>query len=60
MARKHSKHGGYQDLPREEEAPAEAPACWLCGRPTGETIAWHHPVPMHLICQQTIITPFHQ
>jgi len=21
------------------------PACWLRGRPTGETIAWHHPVP---------------
>ena len=39
MARKHSKHGGWQDLPQEEDTPAEVPACWLCGRPTGETIA---------------------
>ncbi|MFT5331207.1 MAG: hypothetical protein ACI9TB_000735 [Parasphingorhabdus sp.] len=69
MARKHSKHGGWQDLqPEEEEAPAEAPDCWLCGRPTGETIVWHHPipksrggrdtVPMHPICQKMLITQF--
>ena len=69
MARKHSKHGGWQDLqPDTEEAPAEAPACWLCARPTGETIVWHHPVPksrggrevvpMHAICQKMLITQF--
>ncbi|MGB5724088.1 MAG: hypothetical protein WBM39_06705 [Parasphingorhabdus sp.] len=68
MARKHSKHGGYQDLPYEEQALAEAPTCWLCGRPTGATIVWHHPVPksrggrevvpMHPICQKTVITHF--
>ena len=69
MARKHSKHGGWQDLqPDAEEAPAEVPDCWLCGRVTGETIVWHHPVPksrggrdvvpMHPICQQTLITHF--
>ena len=69
MARKHSKHGGWQDLqPDTEEAPAEAPACWLCARPTGETIVWHHPipksrggrevVPMHPICQKMLITQF--
>jgi hypothetical protein len=68
MARKHSKHGGYQDMESEPEAPAEVVHCWLCGRPTGETIVWHHPVPksrggrdvvpMHPICQQTIITHF--
>ncbi|WP_430416380.1 hypothetical protein [Parasphingorhabdus sp.] len=68
MARKHSKHGGYQDLPQAEEAPAEVPACWLCARPTGTTIVWHHPVPksrggrdvvpMHPICQRTVITHF--
>jgi len=43
-------------------------ACWLCGRPTGKTIVWHHPVPksrggrdvvpMHPICQQTLIANF--
>ena len=68
MARKYSKHGPYEDVHREEaEAPAPPP-CWLCGRPTGTTIVWHHPVPksrggrdvvpMHGICQQTLITNF--
>ena len=69
MARKHSKRDPYGDLQRaEEEAPAEAPACWLCSRPTGKIIVWHHPVPksrggrdvvpMHPICQQTLIANF--
>jgi hypothetical protein len=68
MARKHSKHGLYEAAPGEEEAPAEAVVCWLCGRPAGETIVWHHPVPksrggrdvvpMHPICQQTLIAKF--
>jgi len=68
MARKHPKGGPFPDL-HDEEAPAEPPvACWLCGRPTGKTIVWHHPVPksrggrdvvpMHGICQQTLITNF--
>jgi hypothetical protein len=69
MSRKHSKHDPYADLHREEEeeAPA-ATVCWLCGRPTGKTIVWHHPVPksrggrdvvpMHSICQQTLIANF--
>lgn len=68
MARKHSKHGPYEELHREEEATAEVPPCWLCGRPTGKTIVWHHPipksrggrdtVPMHPICQQTLTVTF--
>jgi hypothetical protein len=45
MARKHSKDDPYSHLPREEEAPAAVVSCWLCGRPTGKTIVWHHPVP---------------
>jgi hypothetical protein len=69
MARKHSKHGPYDDLNREEEKenPAAVP-CWLCGRPTGKTIVWHHPVPksrggrdvvpMHPICQKTLMANF--
>ncbi len=67
MARKHSKHDPYGHLHREE-APAAAVFCWLCGRPTGKTIIWHHPVPksrggrdvvsMHPICQQTLIANF--
>jgi hypothetical protein len=68
MARKHPKHGPYEDQPGDaDEAPAAVP-CWLCGRPTGKTIVWHHPVPksrggrdvvpMHPICQQTLIANF--
>jgi hypothetical protein len=68
MARKHSKHDPYGDAHRKEQAPAVALPCWLCNRPTGKTIVWHHPVPksrggrdvvpMHSICQQTLITNF--
>lgn len=24
---------------------SESPACWLCERPLGKRIEWHHPVP---------------
>lgn len=70
MARKHAKRGGYSDFEPdvpEDEAPPPVP-CWLCGRPTGSTIVWHHPVPksrggrdvvpMHGICQATLIANF--
>jgi hypothetical protein len=70
MARKHPKHGPHEDLEHVDagEAPAAVVTCWLCGRPTGKTIVWHHPVPksrggrdvvpMHPICQQTLIANF--
>ncbi len=68
MARKHSKHDPYGEIGGEDEAPAPALPCWLCGRPTGKTIVWHHPVPksrggrdvvpMHPICQKTLIANF--
>jgi hypothetical protein len=68
MARKHSKHGSYEDLHSDEAPSPEPVACWLCSRPTGKTIVWHHPVPksrggrdvvpMHAICQQTLIANF--
>ncbi|MDB5701454.1 MAG: hypothetical protein JWL66_1653 [Sphingomonadales bacterium] len=68
MARKYSKHDSVDDLYGEEETPKMVPPCWLCGRPTGKTIVWHHPipksrggrdvVPMHSICQQTLIANF--
>src|SRR4051812_34598130 len=68
MARKHQRHGPYGAEDREDETPPEAVSCWLCGRPTGTTIVWHHPVPksrggrdtvpMHGICQQTLIANF--
>lgn len=66
MARKHAKQGGYTP-PEDEEAPPPVP-CWLCGRPTGSTTVWHHPVPksrggravvpVHPVCQQAIIANF--
>jgi hypothetical protein len=69
MARKYSKHGPREDFQTEEdEAPAPVVPCWLCGRPMGETVVLHHPVPksrggrdvvpMHPICQQTLIANF--
>ena len=68
MARKHSKRGVYEDPQSDDEVPAAAAPCWLCGRPTGKTIVWHHPVPksrggrdvvpMHPICQQTVTANF--
>ncbi|MEY4159658.1 MAG: hypothetical protein RLZZ136_279 [Pseudomonadota bacterium] len=68
MARKHSKRDPYGERNREEEVPEEPVICWLCERRTGKTIVWHHPipksrggrdvVPMHPICQQTLITNF--
>jgi hypothetical protein len=68
MARKHSKHDPHPDVDRKEGAPLQVAACWLCGRPLGKTIVWHHPVPksrggrdivpMHPICQQTLMANF--
>lgn len=69
MARKHSKHAPYEEPQLEEETVAAAVApCWLCGRVLGKTIVWHHPVPksrggrdvvpMHPICQQTLVANF--
>lgn len=68
MARKHNK-GGWRDDDEDEAAEAPPPPpCWLCGRPCGETVVWHHPipksrggretVPMHPICQNTLIANF--
>jgi hypothetical protein len=44
----------------------QADICWLCGRPLGRRIEWHHPVPksrggretvaVHPICHKTIHT----
>lgn len=68
MARKHSKHDPHAIADRENDAPAPVVFCWLCGRPAGTTIVWHHPVPrsrggrdvvpMHPICQQTLMANF--
>lgn len=68
MARKYSKHGPFEDLRGEAEGPAAIAPGWLCGRPLGTAVVWHHPVPksrgrrgvvpMHPICQQTLVAHF--
>lgn len=68
MARRNSKYASSADMHQDDEAPEPVPTCWLCGRPTGKTIVWHHPVPksrggrdvvpMHSICQQTLMANF--
>jgi len=70
MARKHRKNDPYAGLEVEEDEQEALPPppCWLCDRPVGETVVWHHPVPksrggrdvvaMHPICQQTLIANF--
>lgn len=68
MARKHPKHGPFDDVATDEDVSEPVAPCWLCGRPLGKTVVWHHPVPksrggrdvvaMHPICQQTLIANF--
>lgn len=68
MARKHSKYALTEDVPPTDDVNSTPSACWLCGRLLGKTIVWHHPVPksrggrdtvpMHPICQQTLIANF--
>ena len=68
MGRKHSRHGSYEEQSSEDEPPTAVAPCWLCGRPTGATIVWHHPIPksrggrdvfpMHPICQQAVTANF--
>ena len=67
MARKHPRHGSPFEAP-DDSPPVEPSACWLCSRPLGKHTVWHHPVPksrggrdvvpMHPICQQTLVANF--
>jgi hypothetical protein len=68
VGRKQSRYDFADEANAEAEPVAPAAPCWLCGRPTGKTIVWHHPVPksrggrdvvpMHPICQQTVTATF--
>ena len=68
MARKNSRHDSHGDPTLAEQPPTIVAPCWLCGRPIGKTTVWHHPVPksrggrdvvpMHPICQQTLMANF--
>lgn len=56
------KHRGWDET--TDTAAPEAVACWLCSRPLGRRIEWHHPVPksrggrdtvpVHPICHRTL------
>ncbi|TFF25201.1 HNH endonuclease [Jiella endophytica] len=49
-------------------AAQEGRACWLCGRPLGSRVEWHHPLPksrggrvtepVHPICHRTLHATF--
>lgn len=49
-------------------AGEDAPPCWLCERPLGRVVEWHHPVPksrggravvpLHPICHRTLHVHF--
>jgi len=68
MVRRNSKYDSSADAHQDDDASEPVPTCWLCSRPTGKTIVWHHPVPksrggrdvvpMHSICQQTLMANF--
>ena len=56
------------NLWQEEPELTETPLCWLCERPLGGRIEWHHPVPksrkgretvaVHPICHRTLHANF--
>jgi hypothetical protein len=60
------KQRGWND--EAEEGASPALNCWLCSRPMGEIVEWHHPVPksrggrekqpVHPICHKTIHANF--
>jgi hypothetical protein len=69
MSRKKPKAEPTHEIEHDDDdAPIVALNCWLCGRPMGKTTIWHHPVPksrggrdvvpMHSVCQQTVINNF--
>lgn len=68
MARRRTRANTDQ---ADESAPGLAPAvapCWLCNRPLGRLVEWHHPVPksrggravvgVHPICHRILHTTF--
>ena len=66
MARKYPRQGSREEPDRDEhQDDAKEVPCWLCGRLTGKTIdpvpksrGGRDVVPMHPICQQTLIANF--
>ena len=38
----------------EEPEAMEIPSCWLCERPLGKRVEWHHPVPKSRKGRETV------
>jgi hypothetical protein len=63
MAKKRDR---YED--EDTDVEAVILTCWLCARPMGEIVEWHHPIPksrggkakepVHPICHRTIHANF--
>ncbi len=55
-------------IDRNAREASPPPHCWLCSRPIGRRVEWHHPlpksrggrivVPLHPICHRTIHASF--
>ena len=68
MARRNSNYVAESNADDEARPVATVAPCWLCGRLMGKTVVLHHPVPksrggrdvvpMHPICQQTVMASF--
>lgn len=60
------KNRDWEDDAEAEVEPVQH--CWLCDRPMGELVEWHHPIPksrggrerqpVHPICHRTIHANF--
>lgn len=60
--------GRKEDAVSNVRSASVTESCWLCGRPMGRRIEWHHPkpksrggrdvVPVHPICHRTIHATF--
>lgn len=68
MAKRRSRANTDFDEQDEQDNAPPAEPCWLCERPLGDVIEWHHPVPksrggrrvvgVHPICHQALHANF--
>ncbi|NOW43944.1 hypothetical protein FHW96_000071 [Novosphingobium sp. SG751A] len=68
MAKRRSRANTDYDDPNEALVSPPAPSCWLCERPLGQRVEWHHPVPksrggrsvvgVHPICHRALHANF--
>lgn len=68
MAKRRSRANTDYDDPDEAPVPPPPASCWLCERPLGRRVEWHHPVPksrggrsvvgVHPICHRALHANF--